>query len=194
MHDGLLQNVAGIALQLRALLPRARSAPGDAATDLERSLELTERTGTEARLAVVGMRHVGESGDIVMTLRRTVEQGLEEGAIALSVNVRGRTRAMPSRACDAVSLIAQHAIANVLRHARAQRVQVAVEFGVRRVRISIRDDGRGFVADPRRGQATHFGLQGMRERAREIGGRLRVRSAVERGTTVSVLVPYESRL
>lgn len=190
MHDGLLQNVTGIALQLRALLPRVRSAPDDAATVLERILELTERTSTEARLAVVGMRHFAESGDMVKTLQRTVEQTLEESALDLSVNVRGRTRAMSSRACDAVSLIAQHAITNVLRHAQAQQVQIAVVFGLRRVRISIRDDGRGFA--PLRGtsEATHFGLQGMRERAGEIGGQLRVRSAREQGTIVSVLVPY----
>ena len=190
MHDGLLQNVTGIALQLRAVLPRVRSAPDDAATVLERILELTERTGTEARLAVVGMRHVAESGDMMKILQRTVEQALEESALDLTVNVRGRTRAMSPRACDAAALIVQHAITNVLRHAQAQRVQLAVEFGLRRVRISIRDDGRGFEANPVAIRATHFGLQGMRERAREIGAQLRVRSAEGRGTIVSVLVPY----
>jgi signal transduction histidine kinase len=193
MHDGLLQNVTGIALQLRAVLPRVRSAPDDAATVLERILALTERTGTEARLAVVGMRHVAESGDMVKTLQGTVEQALEESALDLSVNVRGRTRAMPPRACDAASLIVQQAITNVLRHAQAQRVQLSVEFGLRRVRIGIRDDGQGFVRNHRTSRATHFGLQGMRERAREIGGQLRVRSTPGCGTTVSVLVPYRTR-
>jgi signal transduction histidine kinase len=127
---------------------------------------------------------------MMKTLQSAVEQALEESALDLSVNVRGRTRAMPCRACDAASLIVRHAITNVLRHAHAQRVQLAVEFGLRRVRISIRDDGRGFEADPGISRATHFGLQGMRERAREIGGQLRVRSTVGRGTTVTVLVPY----
>jgi signal transduction histidine kinase len=193
MHDGLLQNVAGIALQLRAVLPRIRSAPEEAAAVLERILELTERTSTEARMAVVGMRHFAESGDVVKALQSTVEQALVESALALSVNVRGRTRAMPPRVCDATTSIVQQAITNVLRHAQAQSVQLAVEFGIRRLRISIRDDGCGFVPDHGVAGDTHFGLVGMRERAGEIGAELRVRSAVEHGTTVSVLVPYRTK-
>jgi signal transduction histidine kinase len=193
MHDGLLQNVTGIALHLRAVLPRVRSAPEEAATLLERILELTERTITEARLAVVGMRHFAEGGDLVKALQGTVERSLEESALGLSVKVRGRARAMSPRVCDAATLIVQQAIANVLRHAQAQRVHVDVEFGIHRLRVSVRDDGRGFVPDHPTSGATHFGLLGMRERAREIGAELRVRSALERGTTVSVLVPYRTR-
>jgi len=193
MHDGLLQNVTGIALHLRAVLPRVRSAPEEAAAVLERILELTERTITDARLAVVGMRHFAESGDVVKALQSTVERSLEESALGLSVKVRGRTRAMSPRVCDAATLIVQQAITNVLRHAQAQRVQLALSFGVRKLRISIRDDGRGFVPDHATTGATHFGLLGMRERASEIGAELRVRSALDRGTTVSVLVPYRPK-
>jgi two-component system sensor histidine kinase DegS len=68
-----------------------------------------------------------------------------------------------------------------------------VVFGIRRLRISVRDDGRGFVPDHATTGATHYGLVGMRERAREIGAEVRVHSALERGTTVSVLVPYRTK-
>jgi len=193
MHDGLLQYVTGIALQLRAVLPRVRSAPEEAATVLERILELAERTSTEARLAVVGMRHLTESGDVVKALQGTVERTMEGSSLGLAVNVRGRTRAMSPRICDAATLIVQQAVTNVLRHAQAQSVQLAMDFGIRKLRISIRDDGRGFVPDHATAGSDHFGLLGMRERAREIGAELRVKSALERGTTVSVLVPYRTR-
>jgi len=193
MHDGLLQYVTGIALQLRAVLPRVRSAPEEAAMVLERILELAERTNTEARLAVVGMRHFTESGDVVTAVQGTAERTLEGSSLRLAVNVRGTKRAMPPRICDAATLIVQQAITNVLRHAQAEWVQLAMHFGVRRLCISIRDDGRGFVPDEARTSAAHFGLLGMRERAREIGAEVRVRSAPERGTTVSVLVPYRTR-
>ena len=190
MHDGLLQNVTGIALQLRAVLPRVRSAPEEAATVLERILELAERTSTEARLAVVGMRHITESGDLVKVLQSAAEQALEESGLALSVIVRGRTHVMSPRVCNAATLIVQHAITNVLRHAQAHSVQLGVEFGMRRLHIRIGDDGRGFVPDRETAEATHFGLLGMGERAREIGAEIRVRSTLGGGTTVSVLVPY----
>jgi len=139
------------------------------------------------------MRHFTESDDVVKALQGTVERTLEGSSLGLAVNVRGRTRAMSPRVCDAATLIVQQAITNVLRHAEAQSVHLAMDFGIRRLRISIRDDGRGFVPEHPTARATHFGLLGMRERAREIGAELRVRSALERGTTVSVLVPYRTK-
>lgn len=190
MHDGLLQNVTGIALQLRALLPRLRSAPEDSVTVLEHILDLAERTSTEARLAVVGIRHFTESDDVVKALQATVERALEGSTLALSVNVSGNPRAISPRVCDAVTLIVQQAVTNVVRHALAQSVQLAMDFGMRRLRVSIRDDGRGFLPDLSANGATHFGLLGMHERAREVGATVRVRSELERGTTVTILVPY----
>ena len=170
-----------------------RNAPDEAATVLERILELAERTTTEARLAVVGMRHFTESGDVVKALQGTVERTLAGSSLGLAVNVRGRTRAMPPRICDAAALIVEQATTNVVRHAQARTVQLVMDFGIRGLRISIRDDGRGFEPDHARSGATHFGLLGMRERAREIGAEVRVRSALERGTTVSILVPYRTK-
>ena len=193
MHDGLLQNVTGIALQLRALLPSVRSAPDEAATVLERILDLAERTTTEARLAVVGMRHFAGSDDVVKVVQGAAERTLAGSTLRLEVDVRGRARTMSPRICDATALFVEQAITNVLRHAQAETVQLVLDFGIRRLCISIRDDGRGFVRGDARNGATHFGLVGMRERAREIGAEVRVRSAPEHGTTVSVLVPYSSR-
>jgi signal transduction histidine kinase len=193
MHDGLLQNVTGIALQLRALLPSVRSAPDEAATVLERILDLAERTTTEARLAVVGMRHFAGSGDVVKVVQGAADRTLAGSTLRLEVDVRGRAHTMSPMICDATALIVEQAITNVLRHAQAETVQLVLDFGIRRLCISIRDDGRGFVRDDARNGATHFGLVGMRERAREIGAEVRIRSAPEHGTTVSVLVPYSSR-
>jgi signal transduction histidine kinase len=192
MHDGLLQNVTGIALQLRAVLPRLRNAPEESATVLERILDLADRTSTEARQAVVDMRHFTEGGDMVEALHGTLERTLEGSDLGFSVAVRGRSRAMPARVCDAAALIVQQAITNVLRHAHAQRVQLAMDFGTKGLRISVRDDGCGFLPDHSTSAATHFGLLGMHERAKEVGAKLRVRSELERGTTVSVLVPYRA--
>ncbi|MFL5599630.1 MAG: GAF domain-containing protein [Gemmatimonadaceae bacterium] len=193
MHDGLLQNVTGIALQLRALLPRVRSAPDEAAAVLERILDLAERTTTEARLAVVGMRHFAGSGDVVKAVQSAAERVLAGSTLRLAVDVRGRAREVSPRICDATALIVEQAITNVIRHAQAETVYLTVDFGIRGLRVSIRDDGRGFVPDHAKSGATHFGLLGMRERAREIGAEVRVRSALARGTTVSVLVAYRAR-
>jgi signal transduction histidine kinase len=84
--------------------------------------------------------------------------------------------------------IGQEAINNAVKHARANRIDVALNFDTRNVRLSVRDDGRGF--DPSQQIADgHFGLLGMRERAEQIGGVMSVHSAVEGGTQIAVDVP-----
>jgi signal transduction histidine kinase len=128
----------------------------------------------------------------VKVLQGAAERTLAGSTLRLEVDVRGRAHTMSPRICDATALIVEQAITNVLRHAQAETVQLVLDFGIRRLCISIRDDGRGFVRDDARNGATHFGLVGMRERAREIGAEVRVRSAPDHGTTVSVLVPYRA--
>ena len=80
--------------------------------------------------------------------------------------------------------IAQEALTNVRRHARAQEVEITLRVTAGRVRLAIRDDGEGFDAEAI--EAGHHGLVGMRERARLIGGRLRVESGPGQGTLISL--------
>jgi signal transduction histidine kinase len=84
--------------------------------------------------------------------------------------------------------IGQEAINNAVKHAGANRIDVGLNFDVRNVRLSVRDNGRGF--DPA-GQVAdgHFGLIGMRERAEQIGGQLSINSGLDRGTEIAIDVP-----
>ena len=84
--------------------------------------------------------------------------------------------------------IGQEAINNAVKHAEANRIDVALNFDTRSVRLSIRDDGRGFDADAQIADG-HFGLIGMRERAAQIGGVLTIHSTIERGTQIAIDVP-----
>jgi signal transduction histidine kinase len=87
----------------------------------------------------------------------------------------------------AVLRIVQEALHNALRHARARRI--VVRLGTDRIEIT--DDGAGF--DPARAElrSRHLGLTSMEERARELGGRLEIRSAAGAGTTVSLELPTD---
>jgi signal transduction histidine kinase len=84
--------------------------------------------------------------------------------------------------------IGQEAINNAVKHAQPNRIEVALNFDTRSVRLSIRDDGRGFDPDQPIADG-HFGLLGIRERAEQIGGVMSVHSAVESGTQIAVDVP-----
>jgi signal transduction histidine kinase len=87
----------------------------------------------------------------------------------------------------------QEAIANVEKHAAARTVRLTLGYETRRVRLSIVDDGRGFVVDPDlQSYGGHWGLLGMRERASQLRGTLSIHSAPGAGTEIVLLIPYSS--
>jgi signal transduction histidine kinase len=82
--------------------------------------------------------------------------------------------------------IGQEVLTNVLRHARANEFKVLLVFDSSGIRLELRDNGCGF--DPQR-KHEGFGLQGMRERAEGMGGRLTIQSAAGQGTAISIVLP-----
>jgi two-component system sensor histidine kinase DegS len=89
--------------------------------------------------------------------------------------------------------VMQEALANIVKHAGARTVRLSLGYESRRVRLSIVDDGRGFVVDPElQSYGGHWGLLGMRERATRLRGSLSVHSTPGSGTEVVLLVPYSS--
>jgi signal transduction histidine kinase len=89
----------------------------------------------------------------------------------------------------AVFRILQEALTNVARHADADRVEVRVVRSPERVRMEIRDDGKG-ITQEEVDTTKSFGLLGMEERARMFGGTLAVEAGEAGGTTVTVSMPY----
>jgi signal transduction histidine kinase len=188
MHDGLLQDVTGIALQLAALLPQVRATSDAAADRLANILELTQRTSREARRAVVDMRSAGDEGDLLTAVEASARKVVADAKLSLSVSVKGQTRSVPPETRDAIVAIVQEAMTNVVKHAAARSVAIGLVFTRTRIRLTVHDDGCGLPAMPDVDGA-HFGLVGMRERASEIGAAFRVRSRPGAGTTVSINLP-----
>ena len=88
----------------------------------------------------------------------------------------------------AVFRIAQECLNNIARHAHATRVEVELNVSDRCIHLAVRDDGVGITSEQRKG-ADSYGLIGMRERARALGGKLSIRPSTPTGTTVTVVVP-----
>ena len=99
---------------------------------------------------------------------------------------------MSPQVCDAGTLIVQEAVTNVLRHAEAQTVKVALDFGIRRLLISVRDDGRGLPVGPAGSPQPpegHLGLRLLADTVRDLGGTLDLGPAPRRGTQLEVTFP-----
>jgi len=109
---------------------------------------------------------------------------------AFNMVVEGAPRNLHPILRDEIYRLAREAVRNAFRHAQASRIEAEISYGEKLFRLRIRDDGRGIppeILDE--GRTGHYGLPGMRERARGIGGRLDVWSGNGRGTEVELTIP-----
>ena len=189
IHDNLAQDILGISVQLE-LVARLMPAETEAAKGhLDRARILVRNSMTEARRYVWDLRSQElQKKDLPAALRDTTTRLTAQNNVEAVVEVTGLLRPLPPPVETNLLRIGQEAINNAVKHAQANRIDVLLNFDTRSVRLSVRDDGRGF--DPSKQIADgHFGLMGMRERAEQIGAVLTIDSAIERGTHISVEAP-----
>ena len=194
IHDTLLQGFTGVALKLLAASTRVTGPPETVAA-LEDVLVVARKTLEDARRAVWDMRSPSLAGDDFATaLRTSAEEGVRGTGLGLDYVMQGTPRPIDPQVEAVVLRVAQEAIANAVKHSGARRVRVDLGFEDRGVRLSVKDDGRGFAVDPDfRSYGGHWGVLGMRERASQVRAKLAVRSAVREGTEIVLLAPYQRR-
>ena len=189
LHDTLLQGVQGLILTFQSA---ARQVPADlpARNQLERALDRAEAVVIEARDRVRSLR-VSVGGDLLTTLRDVANAMRAEDSAEVVTTAIGRPIDLHALVADEVERIVVEALFNAHRHARASLIEVIVTFDSKRLRINVRDNGVGI--DPGvlevGGRDGHFGLAGMRERARKIRASLTVGGRPEGGTDVELVAP-----
>ena len=193
IHDTLAQGLTAIALHLEGALHHLTAQPERARQRLQRALLTTRESLEDARRSVLDLRASPLTGKPLLTAVRALSRKFTSET-GIRVRVRGEaTRPLPMRVEAELYRIAQEALVNVRRHAEATDVEIVLQQTPRRVRLSVRDKGHGF--DPRAVSAERHGLVGMRERAKLLGGTLRVtsRRRPPSGTTVVATVPVAER-
>jgi ligand-binding sensor domain-containing protein/signal transduction histidine kinase len=192
LHDTLLQGVISASMQLHVV---ADQIPADskAKPTLERILGLLGRVTEEGRNTVGGLR---TRQDNCLDLGRAFSEIKEELAgpddVAFHVTVEGQSRSLHPLIGDEIYGIGREALTNAFRHAQAKKIEVELEYTSLGLRALFRDNGIGFDSQVLEfGRDGHWGLLGMRERAKRIGARLRVFSRPMAGTEVELIVPGE---
>jgi two-component system, NarL family, sensor kinase len=199
IHDTLAQGLAALTMQLEVADARA-SAAGDStlAAAVARALTIARSTLNEARRSVLDLREAPLEGQ---TLRQALDAIAAEARAAsarpvtidvveLGDDATGG-RKLSAAAERGLYRIAQQAVANAIRHSNAHRVVVRLTHHADDVSLRVEDDGAGF--DPSAVPADRFGLVGMRERARLLGGTLTVESTPGEGSAVDVRIPRDGR-
>lgn len=189
MHDTLLQGFTGLSLELLAITNRLH-APAEDIHALRRLLALAERTLADARNALSDIRETVPAELLADVLRNEVAEILSASGPSLDFRVEGTPCRIDDDVAGVIVRVAREAVHNVVRHAGAQRLVVRLCYGVRAVRLTVSDDGRGMLTRPEpRSYGGHWGLLGMHERASTVGGRLWVVSRPREGTRVWLRVP-----
>jgi len=194
LHDTLLQGFTGVGLNLVAVTNRMEGPPAIVAA-LRDVIALAQRTLENARRAIWDLRPAPSAGgDFVATLQAAAEEGVRGTDVGLEFTVAGSVRPTDPDVETVIFRVTQEAIANVVKHAAARTVRVALAYEPTRIRLVVTDDGRGFVVDPDfRAYAGHLGLLGMQERASRAHATLAVRSSPGHGTEIVLLVAYTAR-
>jgi signal transduction histidine kinase len=192
LHDTLEQELAGITMQLDLAVDCFQQAPGVAQHALETARDMSRHSMVEARRSVWDLRcQLLENGDLVSALARIVEPLVPREQTKFDFKVQGNPVRLPGPMEMNLLRIGQEAVANAVKHGRAQHVSIELRYAPASVCLTVSDDGQGFVS-AETSPAGHFGLLDMRERAQSMGSHLRVESEPGRGARIAVEVPVHS--
>lgn len=191
LHDTLEQTLTGIALQLDTaakLFPRDQE---QSQHHLQLARNWLHQSQVDLRRSIWDLRSRElEQFDLPKALRQSAAQLVDGSNLAIEFATTGERRPLPEIVEENVLRIGQEAFTNIAKHAHANRVIANLAFSPEALTLRIEDDGRGFnVPSAPSAAESHFGLLGMTERAKRLGGRLSIDSAPGEGTTLTVEIP-----
>jgi signal transduction histidine kinase len=191
LHDTLLQGFTGLGLKLEAVTSGLPASLATTKDELHKLLEQSDEYLIEARRAVWQLRSpsLQHPGDFSKALRKVSERALQGTGVPLRLSTNGAAPKSAPAIEDNLLRICEEAVTNAVKHAHPTEVEVNLEYDSNELRLRIRDDGCGFdPGGPDGVKAGHFGLVGMRERAKSMAGALSLKSQPGQGTEILVTV------
>jgi signal transduction histidine kinase len=194
LHDGILQTLLSIEIQLDVLRRRVPSAPDQAVAGLTTLQQTVKNEGAELRQIVTDLRPLRvQSADLVDLMRGFAERYRNESTIALDLLIDSAQLRAPDRVCREVFQIYREALNNIKKHAKASHVVVKLSQDDSRLVLVVDDNGEGFsfagrfTADEL--DRLRLGPISIKERTRTVGGVLTVESNPGHGARLTIEVP-----
>ena len=189
IHDGIAQSIYALSLNLETCVELAEREDASLGGRLQQLVPLAKKTLMETRHYIYDLKPLlsGEA-DLVAVAENQVKEFRMVAGTPAELSVDGEPRVVSVAVGTGFYRLLQESLANVLKHARASRVSVALAFDSGTVRLSVQDDGVGF--DPG-GTTPGYGLESMRQRAKELGGTFQITSTPGQGTGITVGLPVQ---
>jgi len=191
MHDTIAQGLTAIGLQLENAEESFAEDPEEAKGFLARAKSIARSSLAEARRSIWALRPEAlERSSLPDALRDFASSPPAGTGPPAALVVRGRPLKLHHQTENEILRIAQEALTNAWKYAGARRIDVSLTYEEEKVSLTVRDDGKGFeAARAVSAEGGGFGLVGMKERARTLGGEADVKSAPGEGTVVTVSLP-----
>lgn len=196
IHDGLSQQLTGIALELESCHRLLRSNPSQAEAQLLKALRVARTALADVRNYMFGLRTPSPNQmGLIPSLERLTSDFEQRNAVPTRLRVFGAIKALAPQAEEALLRVAQEALTNVGKHAQAKKVELSLRFGPSALELCVTDDGSGFNADAvlnRTERGMGLGISGMRDRLKEMGGHLVIESSPGSGTRLIAVLPLNN--
>ena len=190
IHDNLAQGLGGIVFQTEAALLNMKDAESAIRTHVTSARDLARSSLKEARSSVWNLSPTGlDETSLLESLSRVAQQIAGGRADKVKIQASGTPWAMQPQAENHVVRIVQEAVSNALEHGEAHAIAIDLAYAAGALEVTVTDDGVGFVPHASREPGRGFGLDNMRHRAAQLGGRIAIASEIGRGTRVSLHVP-----
>jgi signal transduction histidine kinase len=196
LHDTLLQSFQASLVQMQAARTSLFRRPEQAVGTLDQAISMTEGAIAEGRDAIQGLRSQPVRSDFAKLLTATGKELADSQhkngrPVTFRVAVEGEQHPLEPLIQDEAYRITRELLRNAFQHANANNIEAEIRYENRVFRLRVRDDGKGIEPKILRagGPAGHWGLLGMRERAKRIGGQLEIWSQEGAGTEVELRIP-----
>lgn len=193
IHDGLVQSLAGVGFKLELCQQLVRKNPKASLATLRESKEQLKLAIQEARQVIFNLRPLQyDKMELIPGLTNYLKSYEAQYHIKTDFTVSGDEQILFPRTKIFLFRIVQEALSNVVQHAKADRVSVRLTIDLERLKVAISDNGVGFnmeqvLHNPEKWD--HFGVRGIVERAKLVGGEAHIDSKKGRGTRIVVIVP-----
>jgi PAS domain S-box-containing protein len=192
IHDGLAQYLAGSIMQFEVYRHRLKKDPAEADKVFEIAISLLRQGHFEARRLIAGVRPpVLDEAGVVEAIAHLINEQNRQNGPQIEFTSRVKFSRLVPILENAIYRICQEGLSNACKHSQSERVRIRLTQIEDRIRIEIRDWGCGF--DLHRIADDHFGLIGIRQRVRLLGGRHRLQSDKTKGTRITVELPIFER-
>jgi signal transduction histidine kinase len=198
LHDGLGPALASLNVRLQTTRKSLEQEHHPAAQEIQELAELAQTNIKDIRQLIYDLRPLAlDELGLLPAVREYLIKYQQEHRLQVYFLVNQEELGLSTEMETAIFRLIQEALTNIARHADAQRVDISIQQDLQHLRVEIDDDGKGFDLNDaldRTQKGGHLGLWSMRERVKQLGGRIKIDSQPTRGTYIRVELPLHKNV